>query len=110
MAGLKMALANLKQANCQIVYLDGSFVTRKPFPNDYDACWDHAGVDLSALDPVLRIFDKGRAQQKAKYMGEFLPAFFQEGISKLSFLDFFQTDKATGKSKGIVVIDLRGLP
>lgn len=37
--GLKAALDNLRAAGCKTAYIDGSFVTRKRNPNDFDACW-----------------------------------------------------------------------
>ena len=73
MTGLKAASENLKGAGCRTVYLNGSFVTSKTRPNDYDACWEEAGVDPTAFDPVLLTFDPGRAAQKAKYRGRALP-------------------------------------
>ena len=51
--GLRRALQALKAAGCVAVYVDGSFVTAKQVPNDYDACWDVSGVDGSQLDPVF---------------------------------------------------------
>ncbi|HEU0178347.1 MAG TPA: hypothetical protein VFV58_29130 [Blastocatellia bacterium] len=36
--GLQLALASLRAAGCRIVYIDGSFVTTKKMPNDFDAC------------------------------------------------------------------------
>ncbi len=56
LAGLKAALDVLREASCRRAYLDGSFVTRKEVPNDFDGCWELAGVDfdlLEQLDPVL---------------------------------------------------------
>ena len=38
--GLREALDSLKNVGCRMVYIDGSFVTDKEYPNDYDACWD----------------------------------------------------------------------
>ena len=108
MAGFRAALENLKSAGCRTVYLDGSFVTIKVIPNDYDACWDEDGVDPVLLDPVLLTFDAGRAAQKARYMGELFPASIIANADGLSFLDFFQTDKETGNPKGIIAIDLGG--
>ena len=84
-------------------------MTRKAVPNDYDACWEERGVDPTALDPVLLTFDPGRALQKAKYLGELFPASIIADTDGLSFLEFFQTDKETGRPKGIVAIDLGGL-
>ena len=108
-SGLRAALENLKGAGCRTVYVNGSFVTDKVLPNDYDACWEEDGVDPEALDPVLLTFDLGRATQKAKYMGELFPASVIANSEGLSFLQFFQTDKSTGKPKGIIAIDLEGM-
>ena len=109
LSGLRAALENLKDAGCRTVYVNGSFVTDKVLPNDYDACWEEDGVDPEALDPVLLTFDPGRTTQKAKYMGELFPASVIANSEGLSFLQFFQTDKNTGKPKGIVAIDLEGM-
>ena len=109
MTGLRAALENLKDAGSRTVYLNGSFATSKDLPNDYDACWEETGVEPSTLDPVLLTFDPGRAIQKAKYMGELFPASIIAGTDGLSFLEFFQTDKDTGRPKGIIAIDLGGL-
>ena len=96
---------NLKAADCQTVYIDGSFVTSKEVPNDFDACWEEAGVDPITLDPVLLTFDPGRVTQKAKYLGELFPASIIASSDGFSFLEFFRTDKDTGRPKGIIAID-----
>ena len=105
--GLEQALEVLRAAGCKRAYIDGSFVTRKRRPADFDGCWDTAGVDLRRLDPVLLTFGQGRAAQKAKYRGELFPARLTEGGSGVSFLEFFQTDRETGAPKGIVVLRLQ---
>jgi hypothetical protein len=110
LSGLRAALDALGVAGCRRVYLDGSFVTAKRAPGDFDACWDVAGVDPALLDPVLLIFDQGRAAQKAKYGGELFPAQLPNGITGLTFLEFFQIDKRTARPKGIVVMDLEEWP
>jgi hypothetical protein len=109
LSGLRTALQALQAAGCRMVYIDGSFVTTKLVPNDFDACWDIEGVDPDRLDPVLLTFDDGRSAQKAKYLGELFPAQLSEGGSGGSFLAFFQVDKETGNPKGIVALDLRRL-
>ncbi len=108
-AGVRVAIENLKSAGCLTAYVDGSFVTAKEVPNDFDACWEEVGVDPLALDPVLLTFDPGRTTQKAKYLGELFPASIIASEDGFSFLGFFQTDKDTGGPKGIVAIDLGGL-
>ena len=109
--GLHSALVALQAAGCERVYLDGSFVTAKNTPGDYDACWDVRGVDVDRLDPILLEFSwSGRLAQKAKYHGEFYVSDYMELRSGLRFVEFFQTDKETGDIKGIVAIDLRSFP
>lgn len=110
LAGLRRALDALRAAGCRTAYIDGSFVTAKEVPNDYDACWEIAGVDPTRLDPILLAFHAGRAAQKAKYRGELFPASFPANERGTRFLDFFQVNRDTGLQKGIVAVDLRGLP
>jgi len=51
--GLGEAIDLLAAAGCRRLWLNGSFVTAKDEPGDFDACWDTTGVDLDRLDPVL---------------------------------------------------------
>ena len=105
--GMERAFIHFKKAGCKQIYIDGSFVTKKNEPNDYDACWDMTGVDLSLLDPMFhRDLRMGTQKHKLMYYGEFYPAPVIEGGSGLTFLDFFQTDKVTGNRKGIILIEL----
>lgn len=109
LAGLKKALNSLKKAGCLTVYIDGSFVTSKEMPVDFDGCWDPSNVDPYQLDPVLLRFEPGRATQKAKYAGELFISTMRNGNPGPVMLEFFQRDKDSGKRKGIVAIDLRRL-
>jgi hypothetical protein len=103
---LKSAIDLLSKAGCQVIYIDGSFVTSKENPDHYDCCWDITGVDPYLLDPILLNFNNGQAAQKIKYLGKLFPAQVQKGIAGKTYLEFFQVDKNTGKQKGIVAIDL----
>ena len=91
------------------VWVDGSFVTEKPLPGDFDACWDHRLAALATLDPILQDFTNDRARQKAKYGGEFFPN-IREGQTSLLFVEFFQLRKDGGGRKGIIQINPGGLP
>lgn len=108
LAGFRQACDLLRRAGCSLVYLDGSFVTTKPHPGDFDACWDIQGVDEDALDPVFWDLSQGRAAQKRRFLGEFFPAQLPEGATGKAFTEFFQVNKLTGEPKGIVAIRLRG--
>lgn len=112
LAGLEIALVSLRAAGCKMVYLDGSFVTAKVQPGDFDACWDAEGVRGDLLDWELRTeegFENGRAAQKRKYRGELFPANVGADGLGTPFREFFQHDK-DGNPKGIIVIILKGLP
>ena len=105
--GLLRALQNLRDAGCQRVFLDGSFVTSKEAPGDYDGCWETRGVDVALLDPIfIDVADirAGRPRQKAKYRGELFAASWPAD-GKRRFREFFQYDR-DDRPKGIVVIDL----
>jgi hypothetical protein len=105
--GLLRALQNLRGAGCERVFLDGSFVTTKEVPGDYDGCWETRGVDPARLDPIfLDIADirAGRPQQKAKYRGELFAASWPAD-AKRRYRQFFQYDR-NDQPKGVVVIEL----
>lgn len=109
LGGLEAALLILRQAGCTRVYVDGSYVTEKDVPNDYDAAWEPAGVDVAqllALEPAFGQFDNQRAAQKSRFFGEFFPSSLREGTVGKTFLEFFQIDRSTGNAKGIVALDL----
>ena len=108
--GARRAAENLKAAGCRTLYLDGSYVTGKDRPSDFDGCWDTIGVSGQSLDPVLLSFGNRRAAQKAKYHGELFPSSAVADQHGTTYLDFFQRDKQTGKAKGIVAIDLESFP
>jgi hypothetical protein len=108
-AGFKVGAASLFSAGCLTLFLDGSYVTAKPIPGDYDACWHPAGVDPAKLDPVFRDFSNLRQAQKAKFGGEYFPSTMGNTPSQ-PFLDFFQNERFTGGRKGIVSIDLNTDP
>lgn len=105
-SGLVDASGRLLLAGCPTIYLDGSYVSGKPKPGDFDACWDPNGVDRTLLDPVFLQFENGREAQKRKFKGEFFPSSMMCIDVGKSFIDFFQMDRFTGKQKGVVSISL----
>jgi len=108
LSGLKTALYEFIGVGCSTFYLNGSFVTSKEYPNDYDCCWLSTGVNISDLDPVLLDFTSERKAQKLKYLGEFFPIQNKTNPKSMTFLDFFQMDN-NGNPKGIVNLDLGSL-
>lgn len=109
--GLSEAVKSLKRAGCRKLYLDGSFTTNKEAiygepPGDFDGCWEPQGVNPTLLDPVLLDFSNKRAAQKAKFGGELFISNYPAAPDGTAFLDFFQMDKRTGASKGIIVLNI----
>ena len=102
--GLAEAIELLAQAGCRRLWLNGSFVTAKDEPGDFDACWDTESVDFDAIDPVILDLSSGRAKQKRRFGGELFPNIIESG-SGLLFTEFFQNDLDAGR-KGIVVIKI----
>lgn len=109
LVGLREALDSLRDAGCRSAYIDGSFVTAKEEPGDFDACWEAVGVDLAELDPVLLDFSADRRAQKERYGGELFPADASADPSGTRFLAYFQRERDTDEAKGIVKVDLEGL-
>ena len=100
-SGLKAVAENLKAANCQTLYLNGSFITNKEDPGDYDACWEPLEVNQN-LDPVLLT---DRAARKVKYLGDIYPR-IPELTNGLDHFQSWQLDR-DDNIKGIIIIDLR---
>jgi hypothetical protein len=107
LGGMLRALQALRAAGCQRAYINGSFVTAKAVPGDYDGCYDLAGVELSRLPAALQDFSNQRAAQKAAFGGELFPASWQADWQGRPYLEFFQQDRY-GNPKGIIAIDLIG--
>lgn len=101
-------MEQLQAADCQTIYIDGSFITEKPNPGDFDACWDANGVDINYLESLAPVLysPQRTAQQKAKYGGEFFRSDLPVDSYGTNYLDFFQFDARTNIPKGIIAIDL----
>lgn len=106
--GLLEACQNLAAAGCAMLLLDGSFVTAKLEPGDYDGVWETHGVNENLLDPVFLDDETGFASVRDKYLGDLFPAWDLAQPGML-FHDFFQTDR-DGVRKGVVLLNLRTLP
>lgn len=108
--GLVDGAKALAIAGCKNLYLDGSYVSSKRIPGDFDACWDLDGVNLNVVDRIFIDFSNGTAAQKQRFYGEFFPSWLIEEGSNLLFLDFFQSVHNSEVKKGIVWIDLQNDP
>jgi hypothetical protein len=98
--GLRCLLENLKSAGCATLYLDGSFITEKELPEDYDCTWDPSGVTAALDKDILKSLE----ERKAKYLGDIFAYMPEQG--GFPYLDYFQKD-INDNTKGIIKIDLR---
>src|SRR5260370_8112378 len=64
LAGFRQACEELRKAGCRLVYLGGSFVTRKEHPGDFDACGEVRNLGDAKLDPLSCDFSRGAATPK----------------------------------------------
>jgi len=100
--GLRLLLDELNEVRCTAVYVDGSFVTKKEIPGDYDLCWKMDGVLIEDLDSALTNYTQaGKEIIEEKYRGDIRGAEFAVRETGKSYLEFFQHDR-DGRSKGIV--------
>ncbi len=110
LVGLQNAITALKQCGCTSIFIDGSFVTNKLEPNDYDACWegDFNSIyhKMNELEPVFLEVRNPRKLQKEKYFGEFLHVTDIADSKGMCYLEFFQQIRYTTDKKGIVKINL----
>lgn len=106
-SGLAALVGHLSAIGCQRLWVDGSFVTTKEHPGDYDVVWDPDGANLEELDPVLRDLQPPRRAQHVKFGGDILPNVVEQD-SGTPFLDFFQTERETGAAKGIIELNIEG--
>jgi hypothetical protein len=74
LAGFRQGCEELRKAGCLLVYLDGSFVTRKEHAGDFDACWDIQNVDDEKLDPVFWDFSRWTCGAEASVSGRVFPS------------------------------------
>jgi len=105
-AKMTALIDHLKAVGCKSLFIDGSFVTGKEMPNDYDACWDVTGVKFESVDPLLLDgSDEGKSGIEAKYGGDIRPDKFSPLESDATYFEFFQIDR-NGEPKGIIQLVL----
>lgn len=108
LVGMAIALAALKKHGCLRVFMDGSFVTTKEEPGDFDGCWNPDGVNIAELIKELSCFMDLRAprnSQKTLFKGEIFPSTVPADNKGSTFLEFFQKDRDE-TPKGIIQINL----
>ena len=106
--GLLRLASALRDGGCGLFLLDGSFVTAKEMPSDFDACCDYGGMSPREL-VRLRLM-AGKEIMKAEYRGEVYA--YEEPVAsdeRYTFREFFRRDH-DDVPKGIVSLNLASLP
>lgn len=103
--GLVQAARLLAAANCTRLFIDGSYVTTKELPGDWDGCWDPRGVDPGKLHSTLVDIRYRRPSQTDRFKGQFFISEVEVWEGR-RYLEFFQEDRQ-GNAKGIVLLDPR---
>lgn len=102
--GFCLGIGSLAAAGCSKIYLNGSYTAAKSQPRDLRACREVTDVVAINVDGTLFNIENERALQKQKFGGEFFILFPIRQKAQV-LLDFFQTDRYTGKQKGILLIN-----
>jgi hypothetical protein len=112
LSGLAQVIQILKEAECKRIWVDGSFVTTKENPDDFDACYDLAKRSVLASQGWYPFQPIVRREQKARFGGE---VFAYDAVAdiddddptkKIRYREFFQQRKGIKKPKGVVVLYL----
>ena len=99
--GLKQVVDILRKIENIRIYIDGSFVTNKLDPGDWDACFDCSISQIYNLLKKYPLFD--RNEQKKLYKGELFFATDEADGFGHTFLEFFQRMRGNSAiKKGIV--------
>jgi len=94
----------LAECRSHEVHLDGSFITAKEAPCDYDMCWE--STDVEPTDQ-LREFLELRERRKDRYLGDIFIRMPQPPYS-YDHVEHWQSDsRQEGVAKGIIRIRLR---
>jgi hypothetical protein len=104
---LLIFLKLFKSFGCNNVYIVGSFITSKEFPNDIDLCVDITNVDYKKLAKGYPELLSAKGIKKIKDEHKIhLPLFFDFGSTEL--LDWFRKDR-DDNPRGLVKIYLNDI-
>jgi hypothetical protein len=103
-AGLNRVVSILSEANCPEVFLDGSYITTKEKPDDYDLCFEPTGLQRTE---GLRALLAAKENRKIEYLGDIFARLPEPPF----YLDYVTNWQKDGRNddviKGILRIKLR---
>ena len=102
----------LRRGGCRTLYLDGSFITDKHLPSDYDCCFERHEVNnetKALIFPTPQDYAYLNWYLQETYKADIFYCdeqydFDRIGNRPVTYLDFLQQNRGT--AKGIIAIDL----
>jgi hypothetical protein len=88
---------------CQTVYVDGSFVSKKKYPEDIDICFDPLSVDKREIKKVFPQFYD--INQRGRIRRDQMCHIFTLEKENTELFDLLNADR-DGNPKGLVKLDL----
>ena len=96
-----------RACGCQAVYIDGSFVSKKKYPQDIDLCFDITGMDVEKLKMEFpQLFDPNEMGRIHRDLQCHIFTFEQNNTRLFEMLG----KDRDGNPKGFVKISLKDLP
>jgi hypothetical protein len=93
-------------SGCQVVYIDGSFVSTKKYPEDIDLCFDTTGIDSDKLEKEFPAFFMPNGVGKIHKDLQCHIFTFSENSTR--FFDMLSEDRE-GNPKGFIKLNLKDL-
>jgi hypothetical protein len=92
---------------CKTVYIDGSFISKKKYPEDIDLCFDLTEIDAEKLEKQFPQFFDEKAIGRIHGAEQCHILFFDKNVQR--FYNLLQYDR-DGNPKGFVKLNLKDLP
>ena len=96
-----------RSCGCKAVYIDGSFISKKKYPEDIDLCFDITDMDIERLKMEFPEFFDLNEMGKIRRDLQCHIFTFEQNNTRL--FDFLSEDR-DGNLKGFVKLNLKDLP
>jgi hypothetical protein len=107
--GIELAIEDLRKVGCPAIFIDGSFVTKKAIPTDFDLCWEDEGISLKDVKKICYpLVDCGWRMSTIieRYRGEVVPKNNIIDLDKGLTVYAWYTEDRQGRDKGIIKINI----
>jgi len=96
-----------RSCGCQIVYVDGSFVSKKKLPEDIDICFDISDINEEQIKNIFpKFFDFNERGRIRRDQQCHIFTFTRENTEIFDLLSADRDDRP----KGLIILDLNEIP